>query len=131
MTNPSSSETVVREFWRLMATNDFFSVRAVLAEDFVLEWPQSNERIRGPDNFAQMNAEYPANGPWNFCINRLISSRDEVVTQVSIDDGVQHAEAVSFFTVLRGKIVRLVEFWPDPYTAPDNRRHLTEPLLPR
>jgi hypothetical protein len=27
-----------------MATNDFFSVRAVLAEDFVLEWPQSNEQ---------------------------------------------------------------------------------------
>lgn len=34
---------VVREFWRLMASNDFHSVAAVLASDFVLEWPQSNE----------------------------------------------------------------------------------------
>ncbi len=37
----------VREFWRLMGTNDFLAVGTVLADDFVLEWPQSNERIRG------------------------------------------------------------------------------------
>jgi len=41
------SEDVVREFWRLMSTNDFAAVGDVLAEDFVLEWPQTEERIRG------------------------------------------------------------------------------------
>ena len=50
-----SAEDVVREYWRLMATNDFASVSAVLAPEFVLDWPQSNERIRGGDNFARMN----------------------------------------------------------------------------
>jgi len=34
------AERVVREFWRLMASNDFGSVAAVLAEDLVVEWPQ-------------------------------------------------------------------------------------------
>jgi hypothetical protein len=44
-------EEVVREFWRRMASNDFESVRAVLVDDdFVLEWPQSAERIRGSAN---------------------------------------------------------------------------------
>lgn len=43
---------VAREFWRLMASNDFHSVAAVLADDFVLEWPQSKERIRGAASFA-------------------------------------------------------------------------------
>ena len=61
-----SPDAVVREVWRLMGTNDFLTVRAVLAEGFVLEWPQSRERIRGGDNFARMNAEYPAHGPWTF-----------------------------------------------------------------
>ncbi len=32
-----ASASVVREFWRLMATNDFHSVKAVLADDFVLD----------------------------------------------------------------------------------------------
>jgi hypothetical protein len=31
---------VVRHFWRLMATNDFQSVGAVLAPDYLLEWLQ-------------------------------------------------------------------------------------------
>ncbi len=123
-----TSEAVVREFWRLMATNDFHAVKAVLAPEFVLEWPQSNERIRGPENFARMNAEYPAAGRWQFRIHRLVASADEVVTQVSVTDGTQSAEAVSFFNVADRKIARLVEYWPEPYSPPQNRRHLTEPI---
>jgi ketosteroid isomerase-like protein len=112
-----------------METNDFASVRAVMAENFVLEWPQSKERIRGVDNFARMNNEYPATGRWHFRINRLVASAEEVVTQVSISEGTQHAEPVSFFTVIGGKITRVVEYWPEPYAAPENRSHLIEPML--
>jgi hypothetical protein len=39
---------LVREFWTLTGSNDFASVQAPLAEQFILEWPQSNERIRKP-----------------------------------------------------------------------------------
>jgi ketosteroid isomerase-like protein len=39
---------------------------------------------------------------------------------------VQVARAISFFTIEDGKISRLVEFWPEPYIAPDNRAHLVE-----
>ncbi|TDR80232.1 nuclear transport factor 2 family protein [Paludibacterium purpuratum] len=119
---------LVRDFWRRMASNDFNSVRTLLAAGFVLEWPQSNERIRGGERFARMNQEYPAHGPWRFTLNRLIGSEHEVVSDVSITDGVQHARAISFFTVEDGLIVRLVEYWPEPYPAPANRVHLTEPL---
>jgi ketosteroid isomerase-like protein len=120
------AEAVVREFWRLMATNDFHSVKAVLADDFVVEWPQSKERIRGGDNFARMNTDYPGTGRWTFTINRLVASGESVVTQVSVSDGSQAAEPISFFTVAAGRIVALVEYWPEPYAAPDNRRHLVE-----
>jgi ketosteroid isomerase-like protein len=129
MTESPSSESVVQEFWRLMATNDFHSVKAVLAEEFVVEWPQSKERIRGGENFARMNAEYPANGRWQFTINHLAASAGSVVTQVSVSDGKQSAEPISFFTVVAGKITHLVEYWPEPFAAVENRRHLTEPML--
>ena len=123
------AEAVVREFWRLMASNDFESVRAVLADDFVLEWPQSKERIRGGANFARMNAEYPSRtGRWSFRIDTLVAAGDSVVTQVGITDGEQSAVALSFFTVAGGRIVRLVEWWPEPYVAPAHRRHLVEPM---
>lgn len=123
-----SAEQVVREFWRLMATNDFHAVRAVLADEFVMEWPQSRERIRGGENYARMNAEYPTDGRWRFQINRLVAASDAVVTQASITDGTQAAEAISFFSVAGGKIARLVEYWPEPFAAAENRRRLTEPM---
>jgi ketosteroid isomerase-like protein len=129
MSTPSNQAvTVVQEFWRLMATNDFSSVGAVLAEEFVLDWPQSNERIRGRQRFAAMNAEYPAHGPWRFSIHRIVGNRTEAVSEVSITDGVQQAKAVTFFTIADGKIIRIVEYWPEPYPAPANRKHLVEAI---
>lgn len=121
---------LVRDFWQRMASNRFDTVQPLLADDFVLEWPQSRERIRGGDRFVRMNTEYPAHGPWCFTLNRLVSQPDtgEVVTDVDITDGVQRARALSFFTVRDGRIARLVEFWPDPYPAPAHRAHLVEPM---
>lgn len=116
----------VREFWRLMASNNFSSVAAVLAPDFILEWPQSRERVRGAERFARLNQEYPAHGPWQFEIRRLIGSGTGVVSEVAITDGVQSATAISFFTVREGRICHLLEYWPDPYPAPANRAHLVE-----
>ncbi|HEU5295486.1 MAG TPA: nuclear transport factor 2 family protein [Burkholderiaceae bacterium] len=121
-------KAVVSEFWRLMASNEFASVKAVLSPGLVVEWPQSNERIRGAENFVSVNEQYPTTGRWQFKVNRLIAEGSVVVTQVSITDGKQNAEPVSFFTVEGGKITHLLEYWPEPYVAPDNRRHLTEPM---
>lgn len=117
---------VVREFWRLMATNDFYSVGAVLSSEFVLEWPQSNERVRGAQRFAQMNQEYPSHGRWEFTVNRIVSGESEAVSDVTVTDGVQTGRAISFFTVVQGKVTRVVEFWPEPYEPAPNRAHLVE-----
>lgn len=117
---------VVREFWRLMATNDFYSVAEVLSPEFVLEWPQSKERIRGAERFARMNQEYPAHGRWEFTINRIVGGENEAVSDVSVTDGVQKGRAISFFTLAQGKVIRIVEFWPEPFAALASRAHLVE-----
>ena len=127
MPSPTAVD-IVREFWRLMASNDFHSVSTVLALEFVLEWPQTNERIRGAERFAQMNETYPAHGPWTFTLHRLFGSDTEAVSDVTVSDGVLTARALSFFTVVDGKVTHLLEFWPEPYAAPANRAHLVEPI---
>ena len=121
-----STIDVVKRFWCLMQSNDFASVGEVLTDDFVLEWPQSGERIRGRENFGRMNAEYPAHGVWQFTINRILVDGDEAVTDVLVTDGVQHARAISFFSISGSKINKLLEFWPDPFPALEHRRHLVE-----
>ena len=119
---------IIAEFWRRMAANDFAAAGALLGPDFVLEWPQSRERIRGAARFIQMNAEYPAHGPWQFTVQRIVGGNGEGVSDVEVTDGVQKARAISFFTLSEGKITRLVEYWPDPYDPPATRAHLVEPI---
>jgi hypothetical protein len=126
--SPSTAVDVASEFWRLMASNDFDSVRTVLAPSFVLDWPQSNERIRGADRFARMNREYVAHGLWRFTIVRIFGDATHAVTEVDVTDGVQRAKVISFFTVAGSEVERLVEYWPEPYAARANRAHLVETI---
>jgi hypothetical protein len=119
---------IVREFWRLMATNDFRAVGSLLSDNYILEWPQSNERIRGRDNFVAMNQQYPAHERWQFVINNIVGHETEAVSDVSITDGVQAARAITFTTVKDGKICKQLEFWPENYEPPENRKHLVEPI---
>jgi hypothetical protein len=119
---------IAREFWRLMNTNDFHAVGAVLADDFILDWPQSNERIRGRERFAAMNVEFPAKGLWVFTVHRIVGGEIEAVSDVTVTDGSRRDRAISFFTVHAAKITRIVEYWPEPFAAPANRSHLAEPI---
>jgi len=121
-----SAIEIVQEFYRRMNSNNFALAAELLSEDFVLEWPQSSERIRGQDNFVAVNEEYPASGPWRFTINRFFGNDTDVVTDVSVTDGTQVARAITFHTVQNGLIIKQVEFWPENYPAPENRKHLVE-----
>ncbi len=122
----STAVDIVRQFWTLMQTNDFAAVATVLAPDFVLEWPQTKERIRGADRFVRMNAEYPAHGRWQFTLHRIVGDERDAVSDVGITDGVQQARAISFFETADGRVRRIVEYWPEPYEPPPDRAHLVE-----
>lgn len=125
----SRAAGIVEKYWELMNSNDFSKAAAeTFGDDFVLEWPQSGERIRGRENFARVNSEYPAHGPWRFTVNRIVGDDCEAVSDVSVTDGVLNVRAITFSTVKDGRIVRQVEFWPDPYPAQENRKHLVEKM---
>jgi hypothetical protein len=117
---------IVKEFYTRMDSNDFFFASRLLCDNFILEWPQSNERIRGRENFISVNAEYPAYGRWSFTVNRIVGNEQEAVSDVSITDGVQIARAITFTTIHDGKIIKQIEYWPETYKAPENRKHLVE-----
>jgi ketosteroid isomerase-like protein len=109
------SKQVVQAFWAAMQTNDFKRAGELLHDEYVLEWPQSGERIHGRANFVAVNENYPAHGRWEFTIHRLLAEGDEVVSDVGVTDGVVQARVVTFSTVRDGRILRQTEFWPDPF----------------
>jgi ketosteroid isomerase-like protein len=121
-----NSKQVLENFWETMKTNDFSAVARLLHDDYVLEWPQSGERIRGRDNFAAINTSYPAEGKWQFTVNQIVAEDDFVVTDVTVTDGSRIDRAITFSTVREGKILKQVEFWPEPFEAPAWRAQWVE-----
>lgn len=121
-----SPREVVLNFWAAMGTNDFRAASEWLSDDYVGLWPQSGERIVGRANFVEINTNYPAHGPWEFEVRRIVAEHQEVVTDVSVRDGTTTAEVISFHSVRDGRICRQLEYWPDPYDPPSWRRRWVE-----
>ena len=110
-----SNKEIIEQFWDTMKTNDFRAVGELLHDDYVLEWPQSGERVRGRENFVAINEKYPAHGRWEFVVQRVIAEGDQAVSDVDVTDGVIRARVITFSTIRGGKILHQTEFWPDPF----------------
>ena len=121
-----NEKQIIEAFWAAMETNDFYAVAKLLHDDFILEWPQSREHIRGRDNFAALNTAYPTEGLWHFTINQILGEGDLVVTDVSVTDGTRIDRVITFSTISDGKIWKQVEFWPEPFEAPTWRTQWVE-----
>lgn len=122
------SKQIVESFWAAMQTNDFRLAGDLLHDDYLLEWPQSGERIRGRENFVAVNTNYPAHGRWEFTVHRIIAEEDQVVSDVGVTDGVNKARVITFSTIRAGKIWRQTEFWPDPFEPAAWRREWVEKI---
>lgn len=121
-----NNKQILENFWAIMETNDFYTAAQLLHDDFILEWPQSGERILGRDNFAAINKNYPTEGKWHFTINQIIGEGDLVVSDVSVTDGKITGRAITFSTIRDEKIWKQIEFWPDPFEAPAWRTQWVE-----
>ena len=120
------SKKIIKQFWATMETNDFQAAAQLLHDEYILEWPQSGERIRGRANFAAVNERYPAAGKWRFTVRRVIAEGDEAVTEVIVTDGSITATALTFSTIRDGRIIKQVEYWPDPFEAQEWRAQWVE-----
>lgn len=122
----SISHDLARAWWAAVDRADFDAAIRLMAPDAVVEWPLSNERMASPDMWRLVNEHYP--GRWAASIRSVIAENDSVVTVTDISDGAISVEAISLFTVQDGKITHLVEYWPEPYAAPEGRSEWTVPI---
>jgi ketosteroid isomerase-like protein len=123
-TNPI--EALVRQFWTAMETNDFDKASLLLSPDFEYFMPQTGEYLAGRAAFAALNAAFPAAGIWRFAVRSVVASEDEAVSDVMVTDGERRDRAITFHSIKNGLIRRQIEYWPDPYAAPEWRRNWTE-----
>jgi limonene-1,2-epoxide hydrolase len=114
----------IERFWRTFETLDFEEAAKFLHREYVAEWPQSGERIRGSENFVAVNKLYPFH--WQVSIVRLFAGGNQVVSEVRLEHADELVFAVSIFTFEDGKIIREIDYWPEPYDPPAWRARWVE-----
>lgn len=108
---------IVTALWDRMQARDWTGVGALLAEDVVVEWPVSAERIVGRDNYLRVNAEYPEG--WSIRLLRIVADGDTVVSEVEVPHETMGRHRVaSFWTVWDGRIVAAREYWSEVGSDP-------------
>ncbi len=107
---------LVRQLWERFDAGDFQGAGDLVHEDFVMDWPQSRERIRGRSNFVAVNRNYP--GRWRCRPRRIVDCESLVISEVEVTDGTTVVYALSFFEAKDGLLARAREYWGDTYEAP-------------
>jgi hypothetical protein len=137
----------VRRYAAAQTEGDFDTLDELRHPDWVAEWPQSGEVVRGAANLRAIMSNYPGGAPRLVKQTRLVGSEDRWATspvggafrvagdgenwwgewQMVYPDG--RAWLTIMLLQLRdGKVWREVEYWAEPFPPPSWRTQWVEPL---
>lgn len=121
--------SIARKYVEATLAGDEDAILALIADDFVEEWPQTGERVRGPQGCLDVIRNYPG-GPPNVEFGRISGEGDHWVIESTATypaDDVYHV--MTALELREGKIVRQVEVFGPAYPAPEWRKPFVEPII--
>jgi ketosteroid isomerase-like protein len=144
---------VVERYARAASEDDFDAQDALIHDDYILDFPQSGERIRGRVNRRAMVEQYPGRLETGMktTVDRVIGTDDEFIRQpfpswnmlhlAGSGDDFQATGTVNYpdgktwhfvilLTLRAGKIWRETTYFAEPFEAPAWRSQLVEHIKP-
>jgi SnoaL-like domain len=140
-----NTRDVVERYGRAMESRDIDSVLALLHPDYVEDYPQSGERIRGAANLSAMMQHYPGGEPRTSKVEQLIGAEDSwvmspsyipmrvegsgdqytAIAHIIYPDGSEW-HLIQLIRLKDGKIHRIVSYYAAPFEAPEWRAPFVE-----
>jgi len=113
--------TIAEGLWERLGAGDWEGARELMHDDYVQDWPQSGERIEGPDDALAINRNFPGGLPM-MRVRRTSASGDIAVVEVALEysDGSVY-QAVSIMEVRDGKVVTETDYFAQPFDPPQWR----------
>lgn len=108
----TAAVVLAARFWSCVDEGKWSDARALLADDFRADWPQTEEEVLSADRYIEVNRELLAGAK---CILLEASGVEEwAYTCVLIDKGDRILWAISFWTARDGKLTEAIEYFPLP-----------------
>ena len=132
-----NNEAVVEQFRAAIESGDLGEfarvMRAHSTDDYVQEWPQSGERIRGREASIKLDEGYSAATGMTptLKLRRITGGGDVYVVEATIDYG--DGTPVSFVSIAEfrdGKLFKATEYFANPFPAPEWRAGFVERMDP-
>jgi hypothetical protein len=99
---------------------DEVAAAEIFADDAVIDWPQSGERIRGKPNIIALHEAAPVS--IDIAVERTTGCDDLWVTEATIRyDGTRPTHAVFIMEFRDGKVVRETDYFGEPFDPPAYR----------
>jgi ketosteroid isomerase-like protein len=114
------------EHWAACDAGDQDRVHAIYADDVVVEWPQSRERVRGRANLQALREHHPS--ALRFDVRRVLGGGDVWVTEYVIRYDGRPVHTVSVMEFEGDRVVRETHHFADPFEPPAWRARWVEPL---
>lgn len=122
----ADNRTIVEQFIHAMATNDWEAQERLLTDDFLEEYPQSGEVIRGKENRRAIIENYPGGEPRETSASGpgpkppvIFGTGDQFTAtgQIKYPNG-ETWHIVSLIELRDGKIAKITDFFGAPFEAP-------------
>ena len=101
------SVSVPTKLWHCFNNQDWDGAKVLLSKDFIAYWPQSQEKIKGPENFIELNRRYPGQHKIEVLDHHFEHDRLDrifkVVTRVFIESKMPDGKEMKLFAI--GKIL--------------------------
>jgi ketosteroid isomerase-like protein len=123
----AENRKTIEKLAQAINAGDLAMLETVFAEDVVLEWPQSGERIRGEKNRKEIYARFPSLP--KVSPRRLQGRADLWTLEASLDygDGEPYL-CVFVFEMRDGRIAKEIAYWSKPFPAPEWRASWVEKM---
>ncbi len=120
------SRAALARHWAASDANDFAVEHQIYADDAVLEYPQSRERLRGRDRIQASRAAQPDNK--RFAVLRVLGGGDLWISELVLTYDGRPVHVVSIMEFENGKVARETQYFADPFEPGSSRAHWVEPL---
>ena len=121
------TNSAIRAHFEALQRSDAAAISAFLADDFIQDWPQSGERVRGREACVRIYANYPGGGP-TVTVKRILGSGDVWVAEAIADYSGKPVHMVAIMEFRDDLLVHETDYFADPFEAPAWRMQWVESI---
>lgn len=110
------TRALIQKHWSLANARDWSAFAKLLHPALVYEVPQTREYIEGGHGYLEMFSTWPGN--WTASIQHLVCEASKAVCVIDFVAGAEVMTGISIFELNDGIIIKVIDYWPEPYEPP-------------